>query len=341
MKTILLAILLFGLLILLHEVGHFLTARLFGVTVREFAIGMGPKLFSHVSKKTGTAYSLRALPIGGYVSMEGEDESSEDEGAFCNKPVWQKMIIVAAGALMNLITGLILMVMMVLASETLGGTTVVRFRSEDASTLQSGLAIGDKILEVDGVRVHTSGDLVYEIMRSATQPVDLLVERDGQEVLLRDVKFPTEESDGITVGTVDFYVMGVKKTLGEVIRQSFYQSGSAIKMLWQSLFDLVRGKYGMDAVSGPVGVTGSIGEAASQGPRTLLYLCALIALNLGMVNMLPLPALDGGRFFFLLLELLRGKPINKEVEGKIHFVGIVLLMLLMLVITVKDIVKLL
>ena len=338
--TILIAIVIFGSLILIHECGHFMTARMFGVGINEFSIGMGPKIISKISKKSGTAYSLRLLPIGGYVSMKGEDEDVSDPDSFSSKPAWQRMIIIIAGSVMNILLGLILVIVMVLSSKNLGSTVIYKFTSDDAVSAESGLEENDRIVKVGNTSVHTLTELAYEIMHDGTEPIDVTVIRNGEKIVISDVVFPTAVSSGIVIGDLDFYVYEEAKTPLNVLKQSFFQSVSYIKMIWESLFDLVTGKYGMEQMSGPVGITKEIGSAASAGAVNLLYLCAVIALNLGFVNMLPLPALDGGRFFFILIELIRGKPIKPKYEGYVHLAGMVLLLVLMVIITFGDIRKL-
>lgn len=337
---ILLTILTLSLLILIHELGHFLTARAFGVAIKEFSIGMGPKILSKTSKKSGIAFSLRLFPIGGFVAMVGEDEESDDENALNNKPVWQRMVITAAGATMNLLLGIILMAVVVTMSPAIGGTTVLRFTEENALSEQSGLKIGDEIVEVDGAKVHIASELAYEIMRNGTEPLDLKVRRDGELLVLKDVKFPTMVSDGIEFGMTDFVVLAIEKNVGNVIKQSFFRSVSTVKMIWQSLIDLVTGRYGLDQMSGPIGVTTAVSEAASASAIDFLYLVVVITVNLGIFNLLPLPALDGGRLLFQTIELIRRKPIKPELEGYVHFAGILLLMLLMIVVSLNDIIKL-
>ena len=185
---IIIAILIFGLLIFIHEGGHFLFARLFKVTVNEFSIGMGPKLVSKKSKKSGISYSLRAFPIGGFVSMAGEDEESDDPNALNKKPVWQRMIIVAAGGVVNLVAGILVMFILVFSSTSmgLGSTTVAEFR-DGALSQNCGLKAGDTIVEVEGRNVHIADELVYEIMRLGIEPVDLTVVRDGEKTVIEDV----------------------------------------------------------------------------------------------------------------------------------------------------------
>ena len=342
--TIIIAVLIFGFLIFIHELGHYLTARLFGVTVKEFAIGMGPKLFSKKSKKTGIAYSLRLLPIGGFVAMEGEDESSDDENAFYKKPVWQRMIITAAGAFMNIFIGVLVMAVLVVSSKNLlPSCTVAEFSYSDDGICyaeNAGLRLDDRIFSVGGTRVHIGDEMIYEIMRKGIEPLDITVIRDGEKVVLEDVVFPTETEEGIVIGTIDFRVYAEEKTVGTLIKHAVFRSTSTIKMIWESLIDLVTGRYGIDSISGPVGVTEALGEAAKSGVGDLVYLAVVISMNLGVVNLLPLPALDGGRLLFQIIEVVFRKPVKKEIEGYIHFAGLVLLLIASALIMIKDIVHL-
>ena len=336
---VLLAIFIFGVLILVHELGHYITARLFDVHIEQFAIGMGPKLLSKKSKKTGIVYSLRALPIGGFVSMVGEDGESDDERAFCKKPTWQRIIIVAAGSVMNLLAGVILTFAVTLTSQNIGNTTIAGF-DENAVSSQYGLRVGDEVVSVDGTRVHTANQLVYEVGRVTEGGVDMVVVRDGEEIVLNGVRFGVEAEEGISFGKRDFTVLAVEKSFGNVIKHTFYNSGLAVKTVWQSLLDLITGRYSFKAVSGPVGVTQAITDVAKTGTVNLLYLVSVIAMNLGVFNLLPIPALDGGKLFFLFFELLFRRPINRKVEGYIHAAGLIILLGFIAVVSIKDIIKL-
>lgn len=336
---ILLTLITISALALVHELGHYLTARAFNVGIKEFAIGMGPKILSRRSKKTDIVYSLRLFPIGGFVSMVGEDENSDEENALNKKPVWQRMIITVAGSLMNIITGVVLMAIVVGMSPRLGGTTIAKFDA-NAISMEYGLRVGDEVISVDGDRVRIASELSYEIMHSGVEPVDLVVKRDGEIITLEDVVFPTTTSEGVLFGMPDFFVLGEAKTFGNVVKHTFLRSASTVKMIWESLFDLITGRYGFEAVSGPVGVAGAVSDAAKSGLGDFLYLVVVIAMNLGVFNLLPLPALDGGRLLFQAIELVFRKPVKPEVEGYVHFVGIILLLLLMVAVTFKDIIKL-
>ncbi len=336
---IILTILMISVLALLHELGHFIAARTFGVTVNEFAIGMGPKIISHKSKTTDIVCSLRLFPIGGFVSMAGEDDYSDDENAFHRKPVWQRMIITVAGSFMNILTGIILMAVIVSTSSSLAGTTIVKFHEDTALSHQSGLMTGDEIIRVDGACVHVAEELSYEIMHNAIEPIDIVVRRNGEIVTVEDVTFPTTTIEGVLFGLPDFYVEADSKNFVGIVKHTFYRSISTVKMIWESLVDLITGRYGIGAVSGPVGVATAVSDAAKSGINSVVNLVVIIAMNLGVFNLLPLPALDGGRLLFQVIELVRRKPLKPEFEGYVHFVGIVILMALMVAITFKDIIK--
>ena len=334
---ILVAILIFGLLVVIHEGGHYLFARLFRVTVNEFSIGMGPKIISKKSNKTGIAYSLRAFPVGGYVAMAGEDEDSNDPNAFCNKSVWKRLIITAAGALINITAGIVVMTILIASSSSLYGTEIYAMKNESAASyvsFEDSLQAGDV---VRGAKVFTANDLVYQIMRRGIEPCDVVVNRNGEILTIKDYKFPVTNEEGTAFGQPDFYVNEVPKSFGNVLKHSFHRSVSSIKMVWEQFYDLLRGRYSLKSISGPVGVTQALGEAAKSGADTFLFLTAFISINLGVVNLFPLPALDGGRLIFLLLEAVRRKPLPRKVEGYIHMAGLALLLLLMVAVTFKDI----
>ncbi len=342
---ILLAILGFGFLIFIHELGHFLTARAFGVTVKEFSLGMGPAILSHTSKKTGIVYKLCALPIGGYVSMVGEEGDNDEEGSLGSKPAWQRLIVMASGGLVNILAGvLIIFILIASVSGTMGTTEVGRILTTEetklpVSSADSGLREGDVILEIGGRRVHIAAEVDYEIMRRGVEAIPVKVLRAGEELTLT-VTFPVGEESNQTLGRRDFYLMAAEENFGNVIKHSFYRSTMTVRMVWESLFDLIVGRYTADAVSGPVGVASAMTDAASSGAADFFYLLAVIALNLGVVNLFPLPALDGGRIFFLLIEIIIRRPVPEKVENAIHSAGFLLLLGLMLLVSCRDVINL-
>lgn len=330
----LLAILLFLVLIIIHEFGHFLLAKLNGVKVNEFAVGFGPKLFKW--KKGETTYSVNLIPLGGYCAMEGEDEASDNDRAFCNKKPWQRFLIVAAGAFFNIVLGLILIGISLIPGERFSTTTVAKF-ADNAVSVESGLQVGDEIIKVDGRKIFTTYDLSYAFTGIPDGTVDLTVKRNGQKVELNDVKFATEEIEGINYISVDFFVYGKEKTFGSFLEQTVLQTVSYIRVIWFSLIDLIGGKFGISAISGPVGVTAAIGSVAKQNLFNLIPIMALITINLGVFNLLPIPALDGGRLLFILLEMIFRKKVPEKYEALVHTVGIILLFAFMILITFKDI----
>lgn len=359
--TILVTVLMFGFLIFIHELGHYLTARLCKVSIREFSIGMGPKIYGRVSKKTGILYSLRALPIGGYVAMEGEDTESQDPNAFHKKKVWQRMLITVAGGFMNLLLGVILTFVYVLTFPKYYGNTVVDYPEFSCSNqCTEPLQIGDEILSIDGHSVRTGQEIVYELFRAGgdkkkvytdeeaekvMMKVDLTVLRNGEKIVLHDVVFPVGKDEGVSYGLRDFYYNAEAKSLSSTFKNVGRQMRLNVKMVYESLFDLLRGRYGLNQISGPVGTAGVVGEALKndatvsegQSRNSFLYLFMIISVNLGLFNLLPIPALDGGRLFFQLIELIFRKPVPLKYEGMIHTVGLLLLLLLMAVVTFKDI----
>ena len=340
---IILTILMFGLLILFHELGHFATARLFKVTVNEFAIGMGPKLISKKSGKSGITYSLRALPIGGYVSMEGENEDSEDPNAYSKKPVWQRMIILVAGATMNIIIAIVLMFAVVISSENLTSTRIGEFTEGSVSNSEGGLMLEDTVVKVGWVPVYSGYELVYEISNQGTEPVDITVIRNGEKIVLKDVKFGVETAEGVNFGTPDFRVYALEKTFFNCIKQSVSRSVSSFKMVIDSLSGMLTGKYGMDAVQGPVGITDEIHQMEKENLMDLStfgFLASVISMNLGIFNLLPIPALDGGQLVFRFIELIIRRPLNSKIEGALNFIMLIVLMTFAGVVMLKDIVKL-
>lgn len=349
MKTVILTILVFGVIIILHETGHFLFAKLFRVKIEEFSFGMGPKLWSTV--KRGTQYSVRAFPIGGYVAMEGEDDagsgaiaretpalSAAEGDPLYDKPAWQRFIIMAAGAFMNIILGLIILIIVTAMSGIIGTTTVAVFDEDSVSA--DYLKAGDRIIEVNGYSAGFYGDATFQMLRDQDGVIDFTLIRDGEEMLVT-VPFRTEElADGITGMQMDFKFQGIPVTFGNALSYAWHWTFSLVKQVWYSVLDVVTGRYGLQAISGPVGTATVISEASSQGLRTFLLLVAYITINVGVFNLLPLPALDGGRLLFVLIEMIFRKPVPPKLEAWVHRIGIALLFGLIIVVTFSDIVKL-
>lgn len=358
MKTVLLTVLVFGVIINLHELGHFFFAKLFGVKVNEFSFGMGPQLLGW--GKGETQYSIRLFPIGGFVAMEGEDEESGNGRAFCNKPAWQRFIILFAGAGMNLLLGLVLLAYTT-SQMSLLGTNVVG-RLEEGAASAAYLQPGDRIIEVNGYNTPSYNDVVFQLIRDEDGLVDLTVLRGGDlsmtrwertlagfgigekelgEKLYLSVPFQMEElQEGTRTLKIDFIFLGAEKTLGNGITYTFQQTVSTVKQVWYSLLDIVTGRFGLSQLSGPVGTATVIREASDAGFRSLVVLVAYISINVGVFNLLPIPALDGGRMFFLLVGALFRRPIPAKYEAYINAAGMLILLFFVGIVTFSDVMKL-
>lgn len=345
---ILLAILLFGVLIAIHEFGHFFTAKLLGVKVNEFAIGMGPLLWS--KQKGETLYSLRALPIGGYCAMEGEDEDTGDPRAFSRQAGWKKIIILCAGSTMNFLLGLMITVALFLGVTQVRAPVITEFAQGFQNEGAAGLMVGDRILSVDGHGIWEYSDVQTYLARNDGHGVDLVVKRDGQRVVLNDlpmyrIKYvfdgETYEGFGLIFGQVD------DLSILDRIGMGAAQAANFVRLVWMSLGDLVTGRVAVSELSGVIGVVdvvsevGAASETVAIGVQNVFYFMALIAVNLAVMNMLPIPALDGGRVFFVLLNgllyLICRKRIPEKYEGYVHTGAFVLLLVLMAVVALHDV----
>ena len=337
---VLVAALVFGAIIMAHEVGHFAAAKLSGIKVNEFSIGMGPALLKFGKKET--QYSLRLLPIGGYVAMEGEDDDSEDARGFRNASLPKRLFVMVAGALMNFLLGFLALVLIFSFSGLIGTTTVLKF-TEGATTQQSGLQEWDTIVRVNGRRTFVMADVFYEFERTKSSTIDMQVRRDGELVDLPGVQFLVQEvADPGTETTyqqlkLDFIMLGVPPSPGAVIKVAWASFLSFGRYIYLMLFDLVTGHVPINDLSGPVGIVSEIGKAVSYGWQTVVNFMALISINLGIMNLLPLPALDGGKVLLIGVEAIRRKPLSTKVETAVTIAGFVLLFGLMIFATFNDI----
>lgn len=333
---IIIAILFFELIIIIHEGGHFAAAKLMKIKVNEFSIGMGPKLFQIKGKET--KYTLRIIPFGGYCAMEGEDEDSDDERAFVNKKVSQRLFVVVAGAVMNLILGFIIVLIIVCSGNLVGTTEVAKF-DKDAISQSYGLQVGDKIKSIDGMRVYTTNDVTTGLSRCEDGKIDMLVERDGQDKML-NIEFDTEEYEGTSYTKMDFWLRGVEKTAGNVLSQTCKEFVSYARMVFLSVHDLIVGRYGLSDLSGPVGTVSVVSTAVKTSAYSMLRIMALLTVNVGLFNLFPIPALDGWRLFVLAAEGITKKKLPAKAEYIINAVGLILLIGLMCVVTFSDVTKL-
>ena len=334
--TIIAAIILFGIIVFIHELGHFLFAKRAGVKIHEFAIGMGPKIFS--TQKGETKYSLRLLPLGGYVSMEGEDGESNDPNSFGAKTVLQRASIIFAGPFFNIILTLLLLIPVFAYMGTPSDSNVIGTVLENTPAIEAGLKPNDKILEIDGNKISNWNDIVNNLQKETSKPIDIKVERDNttKEVSIKPEK---NEQGRYVIGISPVY----EKSIFKAIPKAFVATIDMIKQMLIFVGQLITGTVpgGFEnSVAGPVGVIGIVSDAAKMGIINLIYIGAVISLNLGVLNLLPVPALDGGRLLMLAIEAIRGKKLDPNKEAMIHTVGLVVLMAFMLFVTYKDILKL-
>lgn len=336
--SIISAVLIFCVIVVVHEFGHFIVARKCGIDVQEFAIGMGPVIFKKQGKHT--LFTLRLLPLGGFCSM-GEDEESDNENSFRNKSVWRRIAVIAAGAIMNLILGFILSLIIFLVAGKVT-TTIIAEIVPSSGCEAAGMAVGDRITKVNGLHIFTANDIIYELRNDEDGVLDFVVERDGEKLTFNGVKFglTVDEETGERVLNYDFKVYMKNMTAAELLPAAANKFMYYSRLILMSLRDLISGKYGLNNLQGPVGIVTVISESAQESGFDIGYLldiAMLISVNVGIFNLLPLPALDGGRLVFLIIEAIRRKPIKAETEGMVHFAGFALLMLLMIIVTFNDV----
>lgn len=343
--VVLVGIVMFGLLIAVHEFGHFIVAKLSGVRVNEFAIGMGPKLWSRQGSET--LYTLRLFPIGGYCAMEGEDEDTGDPRSFLKAAAWKKFLILIAGAFMNFVVGLVIFLALAGASDSYTAPVVAEFLPQYTPNSSPQLQVGDRILSIDGHAILVADDISLFFSRGG-EDLDLVVSRDGQRVELKGCHMPpflTEDGPKRGIRLEQRPV-----TLGNTLRQGWGDSLDTVRLVWMSLGDLLRGAVGVRDMSGPVGIVNIMGQVAGAAQTTsvafmrILYFVAFIAINLAVMNLLPIPALDGGRIFFLVVNLiytaLTKRHLDPKYEGAVNAVFFVALLGLMAVVAVSDVLKL-
>ena len=333
---IIIAILFFELIIIVHEGGHFAAARLMKIKVNEFSIGMGPKIFSFTKGKT--KYSLRWILFGGYCAREREDEASSEAGSFSSKSVPARMLVVVAGALMNLLLGFLIIVCIISNQNLVGTTTVAKF-DDNAVSASSGLMVGDTIKSIDGMRVFTATDVETGLTRSPDDTLSITVERNGKIQTL-EVKFQMEEYEGRKYVGMDFWLLGKEKTVGSVLKNSAATFVSYTRMVFLSVHDLLVGRYGLSDLSGPVGTVSVVSNAAKTSLNSLLRISAILTINIGLFNLFPIPALDGWRFFLLLGEGVFRKKLPAKWEYAINAAGLAVLLGVMVLVTFSDVTKL-
>jgi len=346
--TLILFILILGVIVLVHEFGHFFFARKFGVHAYEFSIGMGPKIWGTKPKKGKTPFNIRAIPIGGYVSLAGEEIDDDDksvpkEAKLFNKPIWQRFLIMFFGAGNNFILAFIILFGIGLFYGAPSLSPVINGVTDNSPAEKAGLKQGDIITNINGNNIYFIDDVqVYMIMASKDETSTFKIKRNDEvrEYKIKPEKVKDEEGK-------ESYKFGIVYNTGKSqgILNSFKYACKKIVALCHQMIvvicNLVNGHLGLKSLSGPVGIFSIVGEAKDTGVLNIFYLIALLSVNIGFVNLIPLPAFDGGRIFFLIIEAIKGSPVDPKIENTIHNIGFVLLMLLMLVITFNDILKIL
>ena len=349
---IIIAIIAFGLLVAIHELGHFAAAKLCGVRVNEFAVGMGPAILK--KHKGETLYSLRVLPFGGYCAMEGEDGQSDDERALSKKSIPARFFIFAAGPVMNYLLGLIIVLLLFSQFPAFGSNIVGHFADGFDKTGPSGLEAGDRIMKIDGHRIYYAGDFTMYMDRAGGEPVDIVVIRDGEKIKLDGLLLEKKlyvNADGSQSARYGVDFTSIPANFIETVKYGFYEAYNFVRMVLMGLSDLIRGAVGLRDMSGAVGIVGVISQVGSSSPSAyaallnISYIVALLAVNLAVMNLLPIPALDGGHIFTMLvvwvLEKLLRRKIDPKYETYIHLAGLFILMALMAVLVVNDVTKLL
>lgn len=331
---IIMAILGFSLLVIVHELGHFIMAKANGIKVEEFSIGMGPEVFSKKGKET--QYSLRLFPIGGYVKMLGEEEVSNDERSFSSKSPLRRISVIIAGVTMNIIFAIIA-ISIVIANR--GYTEPVLSKLEpNTPAVESGLQVGDRIVSIDGSKVFTTTDVSMGIQMSKGDSVDLVVDRNGSKENIT-VTPRLVEQDGSKAYQIGFYYTYVEKpSLIQSIKESFNETISLVSQTYKSLAMMVTGKVNFKTdVGGPVTIIKMSTEVAKNGLLSLTYFLGFLSINLAVFNLLPFPALDGGWTVILLIELITRRKVPDKIVGAANYVGFMILIGFMILVTLKDI----
>lgn len=331
--------------IMIHEFGHFLFAKKAGIYVYEFSLGMGPKLYSFNRKNDETIYSIRLFPIGGYVSMAGEDiEADRDipfEKTMQAKTWWQRFLTITAGVLFNFLLALILLFVIALINGAPTMTPRISYVEEDSPSAIAGLQAGDKIRAIDNTKLSTVDRFLLEFQVRIGDTISLKIEsKDGtsKTVQIKPEKIVKDEKTSYSYGfALD---NSAKHRIWESIKYAFLKTGSLMEQMCLILGYLFSGKLSLNSLSGPVGIFNVVGESARAGFLSIVYLIAYLCINVGFINIIPFPAFDGGRLLFLIIEKIKGKPVEPKLENTIHAVGFVILMLLMVVITFNDIIRL-
>lgn len=342
--TIIYFILILGGIVFFHELGHFLFAKKAGVYIYEFSIGMGPQLFKWKSKKDETMYSIRLLPIGGFVQMAGEeidpDENIPKEKRMQSKTWLQRFSIMIAGIFFNFVLAIVLLFVVGLINGTPKKETYIGVIDKNSSAYNAGLRENFEILQVNGKKASTKDILSLELIANVKKEVEVKYKDENGNVEIAKFKADTVDENGTTNYKYGFSLINQKQRgFFSSIKYAFTKTIELIEYMFFVIWYLITGKISLTNLSGPIGIFTMVGETAKEGLINLVYLMAIISVNVGFINFLPLPAFDGGRILFLIIEKIKGSPVNPKIENIIHTVGLGLLMLLMVFITYNDILR--
>lgn len=337
-------ILILGLIVLVHEFGHFLFAKIFGIYVYEFSIGMGPKLFSKKKKGGETYYSIRAIPLGGFVSLAGEqveeDETVPKDRRLQAKPAWQRFLVMFFGAGNNFILAILLLFGIGLCFGSTDQTPYITSAVEDYPAYEAGIRADDKVLKINNHKITSIDDIsLYVTLANKEKPIEFVVEKPNGEIQTYQIQAKKQKTEEGTTYAVGITMEGKEqKGFVAAIKYSFSKMRAIFKQMFVVIGNLITGGLSINSLSGPVGIYNIVDEQAKTGFANILYLIAYLSINVGVINLIPLPAFDGGRILFLLIEKIKGSPVKASTENLIHNIGFVLLLLLMLYVTIHDII---
>lgn len=341
-------IVILSIIIVVHEFGHFLFARLSGTHVYEFSLGMGKKIYSKKSKKSDTEFCIRLIPLGGFVQLAGEDEEFDKENKIDKKKSMnsktgiQRFLILFAGAGFNFILAFVVLFISALFYGSVSTKPIVGSIMEGYPAQEAGLKVGDKILKIDGATVKTWDDVLWEVQFSDGTPSKFLIEREGETKKQIEIKpLETEDEQGNTV-----YKFGIgtsqkrEKGLIQAFNYGINKFSSIFKIMLNTVKSLFVGEVGVNDFSGPVGIYTVVDNQREQGFESILYLIAFLSINVGVINLIPFPAFDGGRILFLIIEKISKKPVPPRIENMIHSIGFFILIALMIYVTFNDVIRL-
>lgn len=341
--SILYFVIILGIIVFVHEFGHFFFAKLFHIYVYEFALGMGPKIFSKKGKGKETTYSIRAIPIGGFCQLAGEgveeDEKLPKDRLLQSKPVWQRFLVMFFGAGNNFLLALIVLFFLGLIVGSPTNSTVIPGVIEGSPAYQAGLMAGDEITYIDGSRTKTLDD-VQLYLTIADGSTEIKVLRNKEEKIINVTPLSGEEAQKAGYSYGIEFANEIEHGFFPAIKYSFTKFGSLVRQMAITFKSLFTGKISIKELSGPVGIYSAVDETRSAGIANIFYLLALLSLNVGFVNLIPFPAFDGGRILFLIIEKIKGKPVKAETENLIHNIGFFILLALIIYVTINDIIKL-